>query len=124
MESVDVVVGIVVRAILANHETAGRPRAAWIKQSEIAHFTGNFPAFLVEKICEALAMHALVFAEVPGADFLLIDPAKFPETDTPNLELRPSIHRRVPVPQEAPAPQGILLSLDDFYSAGDESRQR
>jgi hypothetical protein len=126
MESVDVVVEIVVRAILVNHEAAGRPRAAWVSSLDVTHITGVLPSFLVEKICEALALQLLVFAEVPGTGFLLIDPAKFPATDTPHLVLRPSIHRRVPgpAPEEAPAPQGILRSLADFYSAGDESTQR
>jgi|GEM_PF-6943231 len=100
MESVEVVLGIVVRAIVANHEEAGRPRAVWIKQSEITQFTGSFPAFLVEGIRRELAMQSLVFAEVPGAGFLLLDPAKF--TDVPTLWLKPSIHQRrgiVPTPE-------------------------
>ena len=126
MESVETVVGVISRTILACHEEAGRPRAVWIKPSEIAHMTGGpLPGFLVEKIREALAMQSLVFAEVAGVGFLLIDPAKFPAKETPHLTLTPSIHRRVPVPQEVPAPQGIVGSLGDFYSAGDgESTQR
>ena len=100
MESVEVVVGNVVRTILACLAEVGHPRAAWIKQSEITHFTGIFPAFLVEEIQRELAMQSLIFAEAPGAGFLLLDPAKF--NDMPTLWLRPSIHQRrgiVPTPE-------------------------
>jgi hypothetical protein len=101
MESVQVVVGIVVRTILACLAEAGHPRAIWIKRNEITRFTGTFPAFLIEEIQRELAMQSVIFAEVPGVGFLLLDPAKF--NDVPALCLTPSIQQRrgiVPTPSE------------------------
>jgi hypothetical protein len=100
MESVEAVVAVVTSTILACHEEAGRPRAGWVKLSEVTHLAGIFPAFLVEEIRKELAMAPLVLAEVPGVGFLLLDPAKF--TDAPTLWLKPSIHQRrgiVPAPE-------------------------
>ena len=119
------VVAAVTQRILVCREEAGHPQACWISEREIVHMTGVKLSFLIGRIRDELAMASLIFAEVPGSGFLLLDPAKFPATVTPNLTLTPSIHRRVPVPQEVPAPQGVVGSLGDFYSAGDgKSTQR
>lgn len=123
MKSIEVVAAVTQRVLVCREE-AGFPRACWISQSEIVHITGIQPSFLIERIREELAMQSLVFAEVPGTGFLLIDPAKFPATDTSHLVLKPSIHHRVPLPPDASAPQGVLRSLGDLYGAGDESIER
>lgn len=93
---------VVARTIVERLQEAGRPPVAWIKRTDVAHISGVLPSFLVEEIYKELAMASLIFAEVPGMGFLLIDPTKFVEMQTPTLCLTPSIHQRrgiVPTPE-------------------------
>lgn len=76
------VVEVVARTIVERQIEAGRPRAAWIKRTDITQITGVLPSFLVEEIGKEMAMASLIFAEVPGVGFLLIDPTKFTEMPT------------------------------------------
>ncbi|WP_144161532.1 hypothetical protein [Paraburkholderia sp. BCC1885] len=73
---------VVARTIVERLQEAGHPRAVWIKRTEVTHITGVLPSFLVEEIGKELAMASLIFAEVPGVGFLLIDPTKFTEMPT------------------------------------------
>lgn len=93
---------VIARTIVERLQEAGRPPAAWIKRTEVTHITGVLPSFLVEEIGKELAMASLIFAEVPGVGFLLIDPRKFTDIKTPTLYLKPPIHQRrgiVPTPE-------------------------
>ncbi|APA86524.1 hypothetical protein BJG93_14815 [Paraburkholderia sprentiae WSM5005] len=79
------VAGTIVKSV----DSVGRPAAVWIERNEIVSVAGLLSA---QDIAGVLQRARLIFAEVPGGHFLIINPAKLDRV--PTLHLTPTTSRR------------------------------
>lgn len=64
----------VARVIIKHMKAAGRPPAVWINRDEIVSLSVGFST---QQLSDCLIQALLIFTEVPGGNFLLIDETKF-----------------------------------------------